>query len=220
MNGFLIIDKPQGLTSHDVVDYIRKRFHIKKVGHAGTLDPMATGVLVLLLGKATKQFIQFSNFDKEYEVTLTLGIVTNTGDTQGRIIRTQTFNNISKEKVEEVFNKFIGEIEQIPPMVSALRYQGERLYSLARRGIDVKLKPRKIKIHYLRLSDFNPPHIEFFIHCSKGTYIRKLAEDIGSILGCGGCISKIRRFSAGPFNIKDAIKLQEVNESHLRHWEN
>jgi len=220
VNGFLIIDKPEGLTSHDVVNHIRKKFHIRKVGHAGTLDPMATGVLVLLLGETTKKFIQFSNFDKEYEVRLTLGIKTNTGDIQGKIIKIKDCDDISKEAIEEIFNKFTGEIEQIPPMVSALRYKGQRLYMLARRGVDLKLNPRKIKIHCLRLIDFELPHIDFFIHCSKGTYVRKLAEDMGNVFGYGGCISKIRRLSVGPFNIKDAIKVQEINESHLRRWKN
>jgi len=217
MNGFLIVDKPEGITSHDVVDFIRKKFCIRKVGHAGTLDPMATGVLVLLVGKATKQFIRFENFDKEYEATLTLGSMTDTGDAQGKIIKTQRFDNISKEKVEEVFNRFIGEINQVPPMVSALKYKGNRLYALARCGIDVIRKPRKIKIYFLKLIEFNLPHIKFVVRCSKGTYIRKLGEDMGNVLGCGGHISSIRRLSVGPFNIRDAVRPQDINESYLRH---
>ena len=216
MDGFFIIDKPTGITSHDVVDFIRNKFHIKKVGHAGTLDPMATGVLVLLLGRATKKSVQFSNFDKEYEAILTLGIVTDTGDAEGQVVKTDYVNGISKETAEEVFNRFVGETEQIPPMFSALKYKGERLYNLARSGISVERSSRKIKINFLKLLDFSLPHIKFSVHCSKGTYIRKLGEDIGSVLGCGGHISQIRRISVGPFHIKDALKLNEVNESHLR----
>ncbi|MDP2939386.1 MAG: tRNA pseudouridine(55) synthase TruB [Candidatus Omnitrophota bacterium] len=217
MDGILVIDKPQGITSHDCVKKIRKIFGVKKVGHAGTLDPLATGILVVLLGKATRKFLDFSGFDKEYEATLTLGITTDTGDIQGKIIKTLPFDHVRRENVLQAFNNFVGVIEQIPPMVSALKYHGEKLYQLARRGIVVERRPRKICIHSLTLTEYVPPELNFKVKCSKGTYIRTLAEDIGTMLGCGGCISSIRRIGLGPFKIEEAIKLEEINASHLRH---
>jgi tRNA pseudouridine55 synthase len=220
MDGILIIDKPQGLTSHDCVKIIRKTFNLKKVGHAGTLDPMATGILILLLGKATRLFPDFSGFDKEYEATLTLGITTETGDIEGSVVKSQPYGDVKLEKLLEVFDKFQGETEQIPPMVSALKYKGKKLYQLARKGIVIPRNPRKIFIHSLILANFSPPEIDFKVKCSKGTYIRKLGEDMGDLLGCGGCISRLRRTKAGPFRIEEAIKLEEANENHIRQWPN
>ncbi len=218
MDGILVVDKPQGFTSHDCVKIIRKKFGIKKVGHAGTLDPLATGILILLLGKATRLFGDFSSFDKEYEATLTLGLTTDTGDIQGNFVRQFPFEHIKKEDVLQGFSKFRGIIEQIPPMVSALKYKGKKLYQLARRGITVPRSSRKICIHSLTLTRFAPPEIDFKVQCSKGTYVRKLGEDIGQMLGSGGCISSIRRTALGPFKINEAVKLAEINESHLRNW--
>ena len=218
MDGILVIDKPQGLTSHDCVKKIRKRFGIRKVGHAGTLDPLATGILIMLLGKATRRFLDFSSFDKEYEATLILGTSTDTGDILGRIINTSPFEQINLEMLKDVFSRFKGEIEQIPPMFSALKYQGKRLYQLARRGIVVPLAPRKVFIHNLILTRYSSPEVDFRVKCSKGTYVRKLAEDLGNALGCGGCISRIRRITLGPFKIEEAVKLEEINENHLRQW--
>lgn len=220
MDGILIIDKPQGLTSHDCVKKIRETFNIKKVGHAGTLDPMATGILILLLGKATRLFPDFSGFDKEYKATLTLGITTETGDIEGNIVKSQPYDYVKLERLLEVFDKFQGETEQIPPMVSALKYKGKKLYQLARKGIVIPRSPRKIFIHSLIMEKYNPPEIEFKVKCSKGTYIRKLGEDMGDLLGCGGCISRLRRIMAGPFGIEEAIKLEEANENHIRQWPN
>ncbi len=211
-------DKPQGLTSHDCVKIIRKRFGIKKVGHAGTLDPLATGILILLLGRATRLFADFSGFDKEYEATLTLGLATDTGDIQGSVIQSLPYEHIKEEDVLQGLSKFQGAIEQIPPMVSALKYQGKRLYELARRGITVPRSSRKIFIRSLLLIRFAPPEIDFKVQCSKGTYVRKLGEDIGQLLGSVGCISKIRRIASGPFRINEAVKLADINESHLRNW--
>lgn len=219
MDGILIVDKPSGITSHDVVENIRHKFGIKRVGHAGTLDPIATGILILLLGKATKLFSNFVNFDKEYEATLTLGISTQTGDTQGKTIEIKSYENIALAEVEKVFNESKEQTEQIPPIFSALKYKGRRLYALARKGIEVPLIARKIKIYSLELRNFNLPEIDFYIRCSKGTYVRKVAQDMGKMLGCGGCISRIRRVGIGPFKIEEAIKLADINESHLRHWQ-
>lgn len=218
MDGLLIMDKPEGITSHDVVDFVRKKFEIRKVGHSGTLDPLATGVLVILLGKYTKLFNKFSDFDKEYSATLTLGLATSTGDKHGKIIRELPYLHITKDDVLQAFKEFIGQKEQVPPMVSALRFKGRRLYQLARRGLDVPRKPRNIKIYKLELINFNPPDVEFYVKCSKGTYIRRLAEEVGERLKCGGCISQIRRISLGPFNIDEAATLNNLDKSYIRSW--
>jgi len=213
-----VVDKPPGMTSHDVVEFVRNKFAIKKVGHAGTLDPMATGILVLLLGKCTRMFSKFSNFDKTYEATLTLGVETDTGDMDGQIKGKFNFEKIDKKSISEVMEQFIGEIEQVPPMFSALKCKGKKLYQLARKGIEITLSPRRISIYSLQLLNFNPPQIDFRVCCSKGTYIRKLAEDIARSLGTRGCLSYLKRTGLGPFNIKEAIKLDNVNESHIRPW--
>ncbi|MDD5044711.1 MAG: tRNA pseudouridine(55) synthase TruB [Candidatus Omnitrophica bacterium] len=218
--GIFIVNKPQGLTSHDVVDCVRKSLKIKRVGHAGTLDPLATGVLIILVGKATKFFNKFSGMDKEYVATVTLGKVTTTGDCQGGTKLEQNFSHITEAMVSEALNSFLGEQEQVPPMFSAVKYKGKKLYQFARRGIEVPRKPRKINIKELKLMYFKPPDVEIYLRCSKGTYVRKLAEDIGEKLGCGGCVSKIERVGIGEFNIKDAITIDKINESYLKPWKN
>lgn len=219
MDGFLIVDKPSGMTSHDVVVIIRKKFQFRRIGHAGTLDPLATGVLVVLLGQATKLFEKFSSFDKAYNATLMLGTTTDTADIQGKVLSQAPYHEITQAKVEKVFSQFIGEIEQIPPMVSAVKVNGKRLYRLARKGIEVKREPRKIKISSLQLVDFSLPEVKFSLECSKGTYVRKLAEDVGAQLGCGGCISQIRRTRVGHFTIDQAVRLGDVHEGDIRHWQ-
>lgn len=218
MEGILVINKPQGFTSHDVVNVVRRRLKIKKIGHAGTLDPLATGVLIILVGKATQLFKTFADFDKVYEATLTLGAVTDTGDSYGRIIEKFSYAGVSLENVKSVFSSFIGKINQVPPMVSAVKYKGKPLYKLARRGIEVPRSPRQITIHSLKLLIFSLPDIVFEVKCSKGTYVRTLGEDIAKGLNCGGYISSIKRVSIGPFDIKNSISLEEVNESHLQLW--
>jgi len=217
--GILIIDKPAGITSHDVVDAVRKKLGTRRVGHAGTLDPIATGILIILVGKATKFFNKFVNFFKEYTATLTLGVTTDTGDALGKVIKTSNLEGINPEKIKSVFGEFVGEIDQVPPMVSALKYKGKRLYSLAKRGIDVPRKSRKLTIYALEVKNIDLPKVNFYVKCSKGTYIRKLGEDIGNRLDCGGHISEIRRIAIGPFRIEEAIKLEDVNESLLRRWQ-
>ena len=218
MEGIIIIDKPSGITSHDVVTHVRRRLKIKRVGHAGTLDPLATGVLVALVGRATKLFDQFVAFDKAYHATLRLGTKTTTADIEGEVLSQKPFAHVSREDFEAVLKKFIGHIEQLPPMVSAVKYKGQRLYKLAREGKQVERIPRKIKIDSLCMLDFQSPEIKFSVECSKGTYVRQLAEDIGEDLGCGACISQIRQTKVGPFTIEGAVKLEDLNESHLRNW--
>ncbi|MFH1503905.1 MAG: tRNA pseudouridine(55) synthase TruB [Candidatus Omnitrophota bacterium] len=214
--GIILVNKPKGITSHDVVDVVRQRLEVKKVGHAGTLDPLAEGLLIMLVGKYTKFFPKFVSFDKEYLGVLKLGEVTATGDSQGKIIKERDYSGIDEAAVRKAFSFFKGEIEQIPPMVSALRIKGKRLYALARRGITVERLPRKITIHSLEVLNIDFPLVEFRARCSKGTYIRKLAEDIGEELGCGAHIVKILRLSIGPFKLSDAVILEDLNESHLR----
>jgi len=214
--GIILVDKPKGITSHDVVDVVRKHLRTKKVGHAGTLDPLAEGLLIILVGKCTKLFSKFANFDKEYLGVLKLGEVTTTGDSQGEVTSRQEYKDISQEKIKDIFSSFLGETEQVPPMVSALRVKGKRLYDLARRGIVVERSPRKINILFLEVLKIDLPFVEFRVHCSKGTYVRKLAEDIGEKLGCGAHMVKILRLSIGPFNLNKAVTLDEVNESHLQ----
>lgn len=214
--GIIVVNKPGGITSHDVVDFVRKRLKIRRVGHAGTLDPIATGVLLILVGRCTKLFNHFLDFDKEYLATLTLGKRTTSGDREGKVLETRDYSNITDGKIREVFNSYLGEILQVPPMVSALKYRGKRLYLLARRGIKVDRQPRSIIIKELRLLEFSPPHIKFYLKCSKGTYVRQLAEDIAQDLDCVGYISEIQRQSVGPFNIAGALSLSQIDESFLR----
>ena len=217
--GIIVVNKPDGLTSHDVVMQVRRKFGLKRVGHAGTLDPMATGVLIVLLGKATKLFQEFVSFDKAYRATLILGTKTDSSDTQGKIIEQNSFEHISRDDMEEVFDKFKGEIEQVPPMVSAVKVNGKKLYQFARKGIEVERKARKVIIKKLEILGFNSPHVEFYLECSKGTYVRQIADDVGRVLGCGACISQIERTQVGEFNIGEAVSLKDLNESHIRNWQ-
>lgn len=216
MEGIILVDKPKGITSHDVVDVARKRLKIKRVGHAGTLDPLAQGLLIILVGKCTKLFSKFSGLDKEYSGVLKLGEVTATGDSQGEVTQRNEWAQISEDTIRETFSLFVGETDQIPPMVSALRVNGKRLYKLARRGIVVERTPRKIKIHFLEILKIDLPFVEFRLKCSKGTYVRKLAEDIGEKLGCGAHMVKILRLGIGSFGLDKAIALDDINESHLQ----
>lgn len=210
MDGVLIVDKPKGPTSHDIVDFIRKRFRAKKVGHAGTLDPQATGVLVILIGKSTKKSQEFSGHDKEYQACLTLGIATDSQDAEGRVLKREEIGDIKPEAIKEVFSRFLGQIEQVPPMFSALKCKGKKLYQLARRGIEVKRKARQIYIYGLEMTRLALPCIYFEVRCSKGTYIRSLCVDIARELGCPGHLSELRRTRSGPFSINQAISLEEL----------
>jgi tRNA pseudouridine55 synthase len=218
--GILIINKPGGITSHDVVAFVRRKFQMRQVGHAGTLDPLATGVLIVLLGKSTKLFDRFVAFDKAYRATLKLGLKTTTADIMGVTLEEKSADDVNQKKVEEVFKQFTGDIEQMPPMVSAVKHKGERLYKLAWKGVKVERTARKVRIDDLHLLKFNSPEVEFFMSCSKGTYVRQLAEDVGDVLGCGACISQIERTRVGHFDIKDAVTLEALNESHIRPWNN
>lgn len=210
MDGILLVDKPQGMTSHDVVDFIRKRFGIKKCGHAGTLDPMATGLLLILVGKYTKLSNSFLNKDKEYEGTLILGATSDTGDAWGTVKNSGSAENITRQNIEDIFNKFVGPIEQTPPSYSAIKFKGKKLYELARKGIEVKLQPRKIVIKKIEILNIAKPQVSFRVNCSKGTYIRQLCADIGSALGCGAHLSRLRRTASGDFTLDGALSIEEL----------
>ena len=217
--GIVLVNKPAGITSHDVVGYVRRTFKMRRVGHAGTLDPMATGVLVILLGNSTKLFDKFVAFDKTYRATLRLGLKTTTANIMGQTLLERPYDGIDEDAIKNVFTQFTGETEQKPPMVSAVKHQGERLYKIARQGIEVERTARKIRIDELRILHCRLPDVEFLMSCSKGTYVRQLAEDVGEVLGCGACISQIERTKVGPFDIKDAITLENLNEGHILKWQ-
>jgi tRNA pseudouridine55 synthase len=214
--GILLVDKPQGWTSHDVVDFVRKKFAFKKVGHAGTLDPMATGLLIILLEKFTKRSGHFSNYDKEYEARLCLGASTDTGDKEGSITQKRDWRLCAKrEDIEKTFLSFRGEIRQLPPMYSAKKIRGKKLYELARKGITVKREPKAVSIRELKILDSSPPHITFYVRCSKGTYIRQLAHDIGEKIGCGAHLIALRRAKIGPFSVKDALPFDRLSHENI-----
>lgn len=215
MDGILIINKPSGITSHDVVDIIRKKFDTKGVGHAGTLDPMATGVLILLIGKATKLSSTFINDDKEYVATLFLGKRTDTQDSTGRVIEEKHVNGLDISETKKIFDAFLGEIEQIPPMVSAKKYKGKKLYQLARRGESVVRKPCRIKIHEIELLNFSLPEIVFRVKCSKGTYVRTLCEDIGRSLKYPAHMSALVRTRSGRFSLEHSCNLDTVTKKDI-----
>jgi tRNA pseudouridine55 synthase len=219
MEGIVLVNKPAGITSHDVVDSVRRTFNMRRVGHAGTLDPMATGVLVILLGGSTKLFDKFVAFDKTYRATLRLGLKTTTADIMGQTLQERTYEGIDEDAVKNVFTQFTGNIEQKPPMVSAVKHRGERLYKIARLGLEVERAARHVRIDELRILRCHPPDVEFLMSCSKGTYVRQLAEDAGEVLGCGACISQIERTKVGPFDIKDAVTMEKLNEGHILKWQ-
>lgn len=213
MDGIIVIDKPQDWTSHDVVNFIRKRFNIKKAGHAGTLDPMATGVLVVLLGSYTKCSDSIMAGKKEYEAVLTLGECTDTQDATGKVVKESKIPELNKIDVERALEKFTGEIEQVPPMVSALKVKGQVLYKLARQGKEIERAPRKIFIEKIDLKSFDGKNISFSVVCQKGTYIRTLCEDAAKELGSCGHMSYLRRVRSGDFNIAQAITMEQVKQA-------
>lgn len=212
MDEIIVIDKPKGITSHDVVDMVRRHFGIKKVGHAGTLDPMATGVLVVLTGRCTKQSDTLIKDDKEYEGELTLGATSDTEDADGTIVNSDKPMDFTSDGIKKVFDSFTGEIDQVPPAYSAIKHKGKKLYQLARKGIKTEMKPRRVTIFSLGILDISIPKIRFRVVCSKGTYIRKLASDIGTSLGCGAYLSALRRTRSGQFTIGQAIKVEDLDK--------
>lgn len=213
-NGIIIIDKPQGWTSMDVCAKLRGMFHEKRVGHAGTLDPMATGVLPVFIGRATRAVEFAADSDKEYIAGLKLGVVTNTQDTTGEVLEEREAF-VTRTELEAVLARFQGHIEQVPPMYSAIKINGKKLYELARKGKEVERKPRPITIHELELLGWPDAGEDFQlrVRCSKGTYVRTLCHDIGQALGCGGCMSSLRRVKAAGFTLADSVALEAVQEA-------
>jgi len=212
LQGVLVLDKPDGITSHDACSEVKQLLRLDKVGHAGTLDPFATGVLPLLINSATRvsRFITAGN--KAYRGTIKLGIITDTLDPTGKVLETRPVPEISVEQFEAVADKFLGEIEQLPPIYSAVRVDGKRLYELAREGIEVERKPKKVRIDSIELLRLEGDEIEFEVHCGVGTYVRTLADDIGEELGCGAHLQTLIRIISGPFGIDDTVSLPELRE--------
>ncbi|WP_269537924.1 tRNA pseudouridine(55) synthase TruB [Cerasicoccus fimbriatus] len=210
--GVLLIDKPVGCTSHDVVDRVRRKLKMKKVGHAGTLDPNATGLLIILVGKATKVSQYLMSLDKEYTGVMKLGEITNTYDCEGEVMETRDVPELSSEQVNDVFGEFLGDQYQTPPMFSAKKIDGVPLYKLARKGKEVEREPRFIRISHLDVTEIALPEITFDVACSKGTYIRTLAHDIGEKLGCGAHLKELRRTLSGSFTIAQCTALEKFEE--------
>jgi len=210
MNGLLIINKPKGWTSHDVVAKLRGLLGVRKIGHTGTLDPDATGVLCICIGKATKLADYLSEVDKEYRAIMKLGVITDTQDATGKVLNETVSFNITREDAEEAFRKFSGKIVQIPPMYSAIKVGGVPLYRLARKGKEIPRKPREVFIRDIKLLDFSVPLIKFDVTCSKGTYIRTLCADIGNYLGVGAHMWSLDRLRSGDYTLKDALNIEDV----------
>ena len=206
------MDKPAGISSNDVVQQAKRLFGAQKVGHTGSLDPLATGVLPLCFGEATKFSQYLLDANKTYWTRIRLGVSTETGDADGEVISQVDATAITKTQVSDALETFVGEIEQIPSMYSALKHQGQPLYKLARQGIEVERAPRTVTIYSAELLQFAEAYIELRVHCSKGTYIRSLAEDLGAALGCGGHVSALRRLAAGPYAEAQAVTLEQVSE--------
>ncbi len=210
--GVLLVDKPAGWTSFDVVNCLRGRFNIPKVGHCGTLDPAATGLLVMVLGKFTVLAAKFSGDDKVYEATLRLGVTTDSQDATGAVIAEKPYDLVTEEQIRAAFTAKVGKSMQLPPMVSAVKVDGKKLYELARKGIEIEREPRAIEIYSLDILKVAPPLVDFRVECSKGTYVRTLCHDIGAELGCGGILERLVRTRCGRFELKDAISVDAIKE--------
>jgi len=213
VDGLLNIDKPRDLSSHDVVATVRRFTHVARVGHAGTLDPQATGVLLVGLGQGTKLTQFLHEHPKTYRATLKLGVRTDSGDAAGKVIEIRTAKGVGREEVEMVLAGFQGTIEQIPPMYSALKHQGQRLYTLARQGIEIARPPRWVQMHRLALIHLSAEVLDLEVECSSGTYIRTLADDIGAQLGCGAHLSALVRTAIGPYSLAHALTLPALKEA-------
>lgn len=212
MNGIVIVDKPAGWTSQDVTARLRRVFNTRRIGHGGTLDPMATGVLPVFVGRATRGVEFFEHAEKSYEAVLHLGITTDTEDITGTVLERREAN-VTREALEAALEAFRGEILQVPPMYSALKVDGQKLCDLARKGKEVERAPRPITIHELELLELDGSLARLRVRCSKGTYIRTLCKDIGEALGCGGCMEALRRTSAGEYSIDEAVPLERLLEA-------
>ncbi len=212
INGILIVDKPKGWTSHDVCAFVRKRFKIPKVGHAGTLDPLATGILVLLLGKATKRSMELTACDKDYFGIMELGVKTDSHDKDGKVIGERPSESVTLDAIREKAREFTGEMIQTPPMVSALKHQGVRLYKLARQGREVPRVGRKVLVHEFRIEKKEGSLVHFYARVSKGTYLRTLVNDLGEALGCFAALAELRRIRSGEFSLQESVTIDSLKQ--------
>ncbi|MBI5300382.1 MAG: tRNA pseudouridine(55) synthase TruB [Deltaproteobacteria bacterium] len=208
MNGILVVDKPSGPTSHDICQYFKHQLGVKKVGHAGTLDPLASGVLILLIDGATKLQSVFMGKEKEYEFTIRLGVATDTYDSEGKVVQESPMPSDAVEQIQSMLQEFRGEILQTPPAYSALKKNGKPFYKLAREGKEVKPEPRKITVYALEIIHHVLPFVTLRARCSSGTYVRSIAHDIGQKLACGAHVTALRRLRSEPFGVEDAIKIE------------
>lgn len=215
VNGIILLDKPEGITSNKALQRVKSIFFAQKAGHTGSLDPLATGMLPICFGEATKVSNYLLDADKRYRFSCQLGVVTNTGDAEGEVIDQHVVPELDEAAIESILQDFRGTIQQIPPMFSALKHKGERLYDLARQGIEVERAPRTVNIHELTLLNYSDGVLELEAECSKGTYIRTLAEDIGAAIGCGAHVIQLRRLTVGPFQDSAAMVTLEQLETLL-----
>jgi tRNA pseudouridine55 synthase len=219
ISGVLVVDKPVSLTSHDVVQAIRNGTGLRRAGHTGTLDPRASGVLVILVGPAVRLSEFVSASDKRYQAIIRLGSTTDTFDADGKVTASESPVNVTEEQFEAVLKTFIGEIEQTPPPYSAVKVQGRKAYEMAREGEEVELAPRKITVHHLEVLEWAPPEVVIDVHCSSGTYVRSLANDLGKALGCGAYLVGLRRTKSGRFSLRDATPLRKLQDAfHAGNW--
>lgn len=235
VSGILLLDKPVGITSNGALQRVKRLFRAQKAGHTGSLDPLASGLLPICLGEATKISAFLLDADKRYRVRLKLGSITTTGDREGEVIETKSVPSLSRRDVERTLSGFVGSIQQVPPMYSALKYQGERLYNLARKGVEVERPRREVTIFSLDLLSLELPEMELDVHCTKGTYIRTLAEDVGQALGSGAHVTALRRTGVGPFGEEQMVSSETLEneaekgpealdsflypiDSALQHW--
>jgi tRNA pseudouridine55 synthase len=213
ISGVLVIDKPVGMTSHDVVQAIRNGTGLRRAGHTGTLDPRASGVLVILVGPAVRLSEYVSASDKRYQAIIRMGGTTDTFDAEGQVTRVDGPLNVTEAQFEEALKTFVGEIEQTPPPYSAVKVQGRKAYEMARKGEEVDLAPRIITVHHLEVLEWAPPEVVIDVHCSSGTYVRSLANDLGQKLGCGAYLVGLRRTKSGRFSLRDATPLRKLQEA-------
>ncbi|HEV2046299.1 MAG TPA: tRNA pseudouridine(55) synthase TruB [Chthoniobacterales bacterium] len=213
LDGVLLVDKAEGMTSHDVVALIRRKLAIKKVGHCGTLDPIATGLLLLTIGRGTKVQDLLMSEDKDYAGTLTLGATTSTQDRQGEIVNVRPVPQLEENEIRAAFEKFRGDFYQLPPMVSAKKHRGVPLYKLARQGKVVEREPRFVHVYRYTIDRIALPEIDFSVVCSKGFYVRTYVHDIGEVLGCGGHLKSLRRIKSGRFDVANAISVQQIRNT-------
>jgi tRNA pseudouridine55 synthase len=213
VSGILLLDKPLGLSSNHALQRVKRLYDARKAGHTGSLDPLADGMLPICFGDATKLSAFLLDADKHYWFRVKLGETTATGDTEGEVLKVRPIDDVTPDQIEQVLQKFAGEIQQLPPMYSALKHKGKRLYELAREGVEVEREPRTVRIYSLALGEVNLPEFELRVHCSKGTYVRTLAEDIGEALGCGAHVTALRRTGVGPYTGFEMYSMEMLEQT-------